>query len=509
MPGPTQRLSELPIAYDAVIIGSGFGGAFSALALVEAGLRVLMLERGLPVARDEDDWDPRKILLEGRYAGPSPLQIRQYGARQPAPIYPMQMLGGNSVLYGGASLRLRPRDVETWPISYDDLEAHYTRAEDLLGVHGLQGEDPYEPPRSTAYGAAPPELTAPAKRIHEAATDLGWRPFRLPMAINFTDESRSRCVLCNTCDGFPCRIEAKNDLTATVLRLAVTSGLEIRPGAVVGNIEFTGQRARVVEGIDAASGESFRVEADRVVVAAGALGSPAILLRSGVHEISSGGDWIGRRLMRHCNAVLTGVFPFATNPEQLFHKQLCLTDFYEDVREELGTSVGTIQDIYTPSADVISHFAPFGLKTAAARFTRYMQNLLVVAEDDPGSENRVTLTAERDAYGHQIARIDHEYTDADLRRRDYLVGKARRILRQAGAWITRRHEIDSFSHGLGTALMGESPSSSALDANCRVWGTAGLWVVDGSCFVTSAGVNPSLTIAANALRVAPDIMAGQ
>jgi hypothetical protein len=213
--------------------------------------------------------------------------------------------------------------------------------------------------------------------------------------------------------------------------------------------------------------------------------------------------------MRHCNAVLTGVFPFATNPEQIFHKQLCLTDFYEDVRAELGTSVGTIQDIYTPSAEVISHFAPFGLKTAAARFTKYMQNLLVIAEDDPCSENRVTLTAERDSYGHQIARIDHEYTDADLRRRDYLIERARRILRQAGAWMTRRYEIDTFSHGVGTALMGESPSSSALDANCRVWGTEGLWVVDGSCFVTSAGVNPSLTIAANALRVAPDIMARQ
>ena len=209
--------------------------------------------------------------------------------------------------------------------------------------------------------------------------------------------------------------------------------------------------------------------------------------------------------MRHCNAVLTGVFPFVTNPDHVFHKQLCLTDFYEDLRVELGTAVGTIQDIYTPSADVIKHFAPLGLRRVAGRLTQYMQNLLIVAEDDPQRDNRVSLTDERDLYGHRVARVDHDYSVADVRRRDYLIHRARRILRRAGAWITRLYEIDSFSHGVGTVGMGESPASSALDAQCRVWGTEGLWVVDGSCFPTSAGVNPSLTIAANALRVAPSI----
>ena len=493
------------MAYDAVIIGSGFGGAFTALALVEAGLRVVLLERGEPVARDDHDWSPRRILLEGRYAGPSPIQVRQYGASNPSPLHPMQMLGGNSVLYGGASLRLRPADMDHWPLDYADIEPHYSAAETHLTVHGVQGEDPHEPPRSADFTSPPVALTAPAQRIHRAASALGWRPFRLPMAINFSDPTRPRCILCNTCDGYPCRIEAKNDLTTTVLQAAVDAGLQIRAGAAVGEIEMMSGRARGVVGVDTTTGDEFRVTADRIIVSAGALGSPALLLRSGIDELSPGGDWIGRRLMRHCNAVLTGVFPFVTNPDQVFHKQLCLTDFYEDLRVELGTAVGTIQDIYTPSADVIKHFAPLGLRRVAGRLTQYMQNLLIVAEDDPQRDNRVSLTDERDLYGHRVARVDHDYSVADVRRRDYLIHRARRILRRAGAWITRLYEIDSFSHGVGTVGMGESPASSALDARCRVWGTEGLWVVDGSCFPTSAGVNPSLTIAANALRVAPSI----
>ncbi|MBT3345192.1 MAG: GMC family oxidoreductase [Gemmatimonadetes bacterium] len=496
------------MSYDAVIIGSGFGGAFTALTLVEAGLRVVMLERGQPVARDEGDWDPRQILLNARYAGPSPLQVRQYGATEPTPLFSMQMLGGNSVLYGGASLRLRTTDLQRWPIEYEHLEPHYGRAEQLLGVHGSAGEDPHEPPRSTPYPAVLPELTAPAQRIHAAAGRLGWRPFRLPMAINFTDSLRPKCELCNTCDGFPCRIEAKNDLATTVLRRALRAGLEIQTGAVVGEIEVTDSRARAISGVDAASGEAFRIEADRVIVAAGALHTPALLLRSGIDQLSPGGDWIGRRLMRHCNAVLTGVFPFVTNREQVFHKQLCLTDFYEDLREELGTAVGTIQDIYTPSSEVISHFAPRGLKKAASGLSRFMQNLLIIAEDDPRPENRVTLTDEVDTFGHTVPRVDHQYSSADLRRRDHLVDRARRVLRRAGAWMTRLYEIDSFSHGVGTMAMAETPSDGALDPMCKVWGVDGLWVVDGSVFPTSAGVNPSLTIGANALRVAPAIATG-
>jgi len=233
-----------------------------------------------------------------------------------------------------------------------------------------------------------------------------------------------------------------------------------------------------VDGTVGNAGAALEFAAERFVVAAGALHSPALLLRSGLAEASPGGRWIGRRLMRHCSAVIAGFFPGRTNPEGVFHKQLCVSDFYEDLRGELGTATGTIQDVYTPAAVVVRQRAPAGLGTFAAWLSSRMQNLLSIAEDDPRPENAVSLTAERDRYGLEIARIDHEYTAADYRRRDYLAGHARRVLKAAGAWATRIHAIDTFSHGVGSVGMAESPEAGALDPECRVWGLSNLWGTD-------------------------------
>ncbi len=489
------------MAHDVIIVGSGFGGAFAALALTEAGMRVLLLERGQPVARDQGDWDAAQILLGQRYRGQTPVQVRQYGAADYTDMFHHEVVGGSSVFYGGASLRMRPNDLATWPVTYDDMEPHSCRAESLLGVHGRDGADPLEPPRSRPYERAPVPLTGPALRIRAAAQALGHEPFALPMALNFRDTDRPLCILCNTCDGFPCQIEAKNDVAATVLRQAQAQGLEVRAGVAVDRLVFDGERLVAAECIDSVTGGHQTFHADRFVVAAGALQTPAVLLRSGMARASAGGHWIGRRLMRHCNAVVTGVFHQRTNPDGVFHKQLCFTDFYEDLRAELGTATGTIQDIYTPARQVIAHHAPTGLGAVAGWLSGFMQNLLCIAEDDPAPGNTVTISS-----GSAAPRVDHAYSAADYRRRDHLVARARAVLKTAGAWTTRVYEIDSFSHGVGTVGMAATPEAGALDGQGRVWGMDNLWVTDGSAFTTSSGVNPSLTIAANALRVASIII---
>ena len=117
------------LRYDALIIGSGFGAAAAAHRLVEAGLNTLMLERGHPAKRDAQDWDQRRILVDKRYRSPSPIRVRQYGKQDYATQYPNEVLGGMSVFYGGASLRLRERDFARWPIDYADLEPYYCKAE--------------------------------------------------------------------------------------------------------------------------------------------------------------------------------------------------------------------------------------------------------------------------------------------------------------------------------------------------------------------------------------------
>ena len=493
--------------YDAVIVGSGFGGACAAWRLVRAGLKTLLVERGGWPRRDEGDWNQRQILIEKRYQSASPVSVRQYGAREAEPLYPNEAVGGNSVFFGGASLRLRETDFEKWPIAYDELEPYYAEAEHLLAVHGQAGADPCEPPRSAPYPRPPVELAPPARRIRSAAERLGLEPFPLPMAINFDDPQRPQCIRCATCDGFPCRIEAKNDMTATALRLGQEAGLEIVAGLAATHLEVSGARAEARHAV-AVSGEpgTHRLEGERFFVAAGALHTPALLLRSRLD--SPGGRWIGRCLMRHCNGVVAGVFPFRTNPGNLFHKQLCFTEFYERFRARHGTAAGVIQDFYTPSSEVISHFAPFGFKRIAGAFSPFMQNLLCIAEDEPRFENAVRLGGGRDGWGVEIPRVDHEYSAADLERRAFLADQARRVLRAAGAWKTRFYEIDTFSHAVGTVRCADSPENGALDRDCRVWGIGNLHVVDGSCFPASGGVNPSLTIAANALRVADAVAGG-
>jgi choline dehydrogenase-like flavoprotein len=155
--------------FDVLVVGSGFGGGTTAYALSRAGLKVLLVERGGWPARDETDWNGRAILLDGRYKGETPVDVRQLGARADVETFPNEVVGGNSIFFGGAALRLRATDFARWPITYADLEAHYGEAEALLEVHGQAGDDPCEPPRSTGYPYPPAALTTPARRIADAA----------------------------------------------------------------------------------------------------------------------------------------------------------------------------------------------------------------------------------------------------------------------------------------------------------------------------------------------------
>ena len=221
--------------YEAIVIGSGLGGGAAAFALSRAGFRTLLLERGGWVKRDALDWSPRGILIDQRYRSRSPFEVE--GDRGLHSVYPNEAVGGMSVFYGGASLRLREKDFSSWPIDYSAMEPYYTEAEHLLEVHGQAGADMHEPPRSGAYRFGGIELTPPAKRIYESAKALGYRPFKIPLALNFTNKDRPVCIQCSTCDGFPCRIEAKNDVALTILAKAQASDLVVMPGMIVLQLE--------------------------------------------------------------------------------------------------------------------------------------------------------------------------------------------------------------------------------------------------------------------------------
>jgi choline dehydrogenase-like flavoprotein len=350
--------------------------------------------------------------------------------------------------------------------------------------------------------------------MERAMRSLGLHPFPIPLAINHAAAEGAVCAACTTCDTFACAISAKNDLAVRVIPRLLAGGMEIRPNIVVTRVLVDGDRAAGVECVDKASGERMTVRAPTVVLAAGALATPHLLLASGLERLNPAGDAVGRYLMRHCNAMTFGFFARRPNPENEHSKQLAVHDFYfgSDERGAPAGPLGNLQQIMGPQPSLIGHVLPKAMKWAvkvaeipASRLT----GILSIAEDQPRAENRVRIDPARtDAWGLPKLVVEHGYTARDLAARRFMIGKAKQILRRAGALFCINWDVSTFSHAVGTVRMGDDERASPLDAECRFRGVDGLWVTDGSVFPTSAGVNPSLTIAANALRVGRRIARG-
>jgi choline dehydrogenase-like flavoprotein len=516
-----QEWSPFCESYDAIVIGSGFGGAMAAKVLVEAGRSVLMLERGDWVVRGEHNWSADGVgPLTPHYSTDAPYRV--VDRRGDTHLGSFHCVGGPSVFYGGVAFRFRAEDFEydpeiagpsgaRWPWSYQEIEPYYSEAEQVLGVAGAAGVDPTEPTRSAVYPHVPAELAPISRRIARAAQDLGCKPFHLPLAINYrVTPERSACLGCGTCDGFACAIAAKNDLATVVIRPLLRRGLDLRTNAVVTRLVAERGRITAVQVVDRNSGQVTVCRASTIVLAAGALASAHLLLASGLQRLSPGGHVVGRYLMRHYNRIVFGIFPRPPDPSHRFHKQLAIHDFYfgdPTVRRPRG-KLGGIQQLATPPVSLVRAQLPGILGVACARWVDHLTGLLAIAEDQPQYENRVLLDGGTgDRYGLPALRVAHRYSERDIAAGRALVTRASAILRRAGAWALYRHSIGTFSHAVGTVRMGLDPRTSALDADCRFRGLENLFVVDGSVMPTSAGVNPSLTIAANALRVAHQLVA--
>jgi choline dehydrogenase-like flavoprotein len=520
--------------WDVVIVGSGFGGSTTALTLAKAGLSVLVLERGKWVERDDSAWDTRAIHVEKKYRGSVPIRVIQ--ERKPELLHPNHTVGGSSVFYGGASFRLRKEDFRRrslfgeqsgsgfvdWPIDYADLAPYYDDSERMLGVSGVTGVDPTEPPRKTDYFNAPPAYTAPARRVASAATALGLRPFPIPLAINYGGTNgngdgggygrngANKCTRCLTCDLYPCKIEAKNDISVTVLPHAVRHGAEVRDRVLAQRLLRSGSRITGVECIDLQTNELVTFHCDLAIVSGGAIASPKLLLQSNLGAAGSRNDLVGRYLMRHCSGIVAALFKEQTNPEQLFHKQVAITDFYLKGRNGSGPGGpwGMIQSLNVPPREFIQAEGNFITNVVGQRTYNWNLFLMCIAEDEPQAENRVTLDrAGRDQFGQPLARVTHFYNGDDIARRRALYGEAVQVMRKGGGFAWIRIPVKTFSHAMGTCRFGDDPANSVLDPNCRFWGISNLFVVDASFMPTSGAVNPSLTIAANGLRVGDHIAA--
>ncbi len=501
--------------YDVIIIGSGFGGCMSAWPLVHRGYQVLMLERGDWVKRGRHNWGPNgSVYFTPHYSEEEVVAVSR--GRRPMRVGTYHCVGGPSVFFGGACLRFRERDFEPspeivgrsgadWPFAYQELEPYYTQAERLLDVAGMSPSgDPTEPPRSEPYPQSPGSLSEISRRIAGAARQLGLNSFRLPLAISYRNHRVIPCAECTTCDTFACAIKAKNDLATRMIPAMMKKGMVLKSGRIALRLLSRNGRVTGVECLDRRSGEK-RVYRGRVVIlAGGALGSPHLLLASGLELLNPAGHLVGHYLMRHCNAMVYGLFPDAVGRENRFHKQLGIHDFYfghPEIDAPAG-KLGSLQQVQTPPTSLVRAMLPRGIGALIAPAIPHLTGLVVQAEDQPVYENHLTLDLHRrNRFGMPRLVIHHRYTRRDLAARKALVRQAIRILKTAGARLFYVHKINTFSHAVGTLRMGRDPQTSVLNEVCQFRGVKNLFVADGSVMPTSAAVNPSLTISANALRV--------
>jgi choline dehydrogenase-like flavoprotein len=494
--------------YDLVIIGSGAGGGTLAHALSGSGARILVLERGDFVPREQENWDPEAVWKHLRYRINEHWVDEQGREFRP---YTHYCVGGNTKFWGSVLYRLRREDFEAvehvdgtspaWPISYDDLEPYYERAEQLYHVRGQHGVDPTEVPRGPfPYGAVP---HSPAmQELVCQLRNFGLHPSPLPLGLLRPGEDGG-CVLCNTCNSFPCKVGAKSDAEVCCIRHATTQPDVTLWTRAYARRLLTNGCGRKVEAIEVErNGETVRVEAPLVVVSCGAVNSAALLLRSAsdAHPdgLANSSGLVGRRYMAHLATMMQGFHPFKRN-ETVFQKTVAINDYYLRGTDDMPYPLGQIQSQGRTHAVMAQTVVPWIPLWAYDAWVARGVDWLAISEDLPRDDNRITLSPD--------GRIRLHYHPNNVSSHGRLVFEMKRILRRLGFWVVvaHSHREKNTTHQCGTLCFGSDPRTSVLDPFCRAHDVDNLFVVDASFFPSSAAVNPGLTIAAQALRVAHHI----
>jgi choline dehydrogenase-like flavoprotein len=492
-----------PLRADVVVIGSGMGGGTTAHALARRGVDVLILERGERLPREPENWSPRAVFLDHRY---KPAERWLDGAGRAFAPGVHYVVGGNTKVYGASLPRFRERDFDAvehqegtspaWPFGYADLEPYYGQAERMYRVHGTTGEDPTEPWRSTPFPYPALEHEPYVADLAARLRAQGVSPSANAMGVD--RRAGGSCIRCATCDGFPCRVDAKSDAETCGVDPAIASGhARLLTGMRVRRIvtDASGRRVDhlVVQGPDG----PVTVTGGKFVLAAGAVNSAALLLASADDPHPSGlanaSGQVGRNLMMHNNAHVVAVDLDRRN-DVTFQKTLSVNDWYHDGGD--GFPLGAMQLIGKVQGVMMQSAAPRGVpRPILDQVARRSVEWLIMAEDLPSPDSFVTVDGAGRITTARVAR------GARTHRR--LLRRAKTLLRSVGydAILTQHFDIGMNSHQCGTVVAGRDPATSVLDPWCRAHDVENLWVVDGGFFPSSAAMNPALTIAAQALRV--------
>ncbi|MEP6669026.1 MAG: GMC family oxidoreductase [Chthoniobacter sp.] len=513
--------------YDFIIIGTGAGGGTLAWKLAPSGKRILIIERGTYVPREKDNWNSRAVNAEGKYNTKESWRDVDGKPMHPHTNY---YVGGNTKFYGAALFRLREEDFgeirhhggvsPAWPISYDDLEPYYAQAEQLYHVHGVAGEDPTEPWRSSPYPYQPVSHERRIQLLSEDFAAEGLHPFHTPLGVMLdeSDPRRSPCIRCNTCDGFPCLINAKADAQVCAVDPALECpNVTLMTEAKVTRLETSASGREVTGVLVERRGTTERYSAEIVIVAGGAINSAALLLRSANDRhpqgLANGSGVVGRHYMGHTNSVLMALSK-CENPT-IFQKTLSLNDYYL-ASDAWEFPMGHISFVGKLDGDTLRGGAP----AIAPGWTlelmgKHSIDFWLTSEDLPDPNNRVTLDREGNivlAYtpnneaGHKRLIKKLEHLLSAQRKCPHHGHECHQGVFARNLYLGQRIPLAGVAHQNGTIRFGADPQTSALDVNCQAHEVDNLYVVDGSFFPSSAAVNPGLTIMANALRVGQHLL---
>jgi choline dehydrogenase-like flavoprotein len=504
--------------YDVIIIGTGAGGGTLAHTLAPSGKKILLLERGDFLPREMDNWNPGAVFVDGRYISQDTWYDGDGKPFQPQVHY---FVGGATKMYGAALYRLRPADFgeiqhvdgvsPAWPVSYDEFEPWYTRAEWLYQVHGAHGEDPTEGAWSKQY---PWPAVSHAPRIQQLADDLqagGYQPFHAPCGI-MLDEARrpaSTCIRCTWCDGYPCLVHAKSDAEVIAVRPVLGQpNVTLLTNAEVVGLQ-TDPAGRTVTGVAVRRDGGQEVyQGDLVALAAGAANSAKILLNlaTDAHPdgLANGSGQVGRNYMYHNSKAMVALGK--ERNDTVFQKTLAINDFYL-ASGGRPWPLGNVQMLGKSNAEAMKgeepHLTKLAPRWSLEEVAAHAVDLWLTTEDLPRPENRVTV----DSGGN----VHLAYTQSNAAEAADLYKEVKTMLNHVGMaahhvlnknYYTKMDvPIAGCAHQAGTCRFGTDPATSVLDADCKAHELDNLYVVDASFFPSIGAVNPALTVMANAIRV--------
>lgn len=512
--------------FDVIVIGSGPGGASLAQRLAPSGKRILLIERGDYLKRSPDNWSAKTVFVDGAYQAKETWYGSDGRSFHPGLHY---YVGGNSKVYGAALFRLRERDFDTlrhvdgispeWPLKYDVFAPYYDQAEKLFHVHGARGEDPTEPPCDAPYPYPRVEHEPRLQQLADELTVEGLHPFHLPLGILLDEKDgrvapNSPCIRCGAFDGYPCATNGKADAQVICVdpMLAAHPNVTLMTNAWVSRLG-TDASGRAVETVHVQRGDHEEVfRADIVVVACGALSSALLLLRSASDKHPQGlanrSGQVGRNYMRHNQSVLMAIS--RKRNDTIFQKTLGVSDYYFGA-DDWEFPIGLIQMTgkshpATVRGEALPHWLQEWIpKVPFEEIAHHSLDFWLSSEDLPRAENRIFYDGDR---------VVLDLTENNMEAHRQLKRKLEKMLTATDAhphlierelYLGKDIPVGGTAHQAGTARFGVDPESSVLDLDCKAHELDNLYVADASFFPSIGAVNPTLTIIANALRVADRI----